>query len=119
MTPEKFLKITTSPGQFNKNSLDYIDNLAQNEEKFNQMFIDVDTHTCRVRGHEGRHRALWAYKNEVPCVPVVIYHKKLVNDPVYDKVHRFTEPSQNCSDKLKRELGIKDTAWQARNRPLR
>ena len=71
MSPEKFLKLATSPGQFNKASLDYIDAKAMGPKRvgagsMSSLFFDVDTKTCRVRGHEGRHRSLWAYQMGFP-----------------------------------------------------
>jgi len=116
MNPEEFLKASTSPGQFSKGSLDYIDAYAKEKGVLvGDMFMDVDAKTCRVLRHEGRHRSLWAYRNNVPCIPVILYHNARNREGRY----RFTDPAQSCLGKLKRQKGGKETAWDARNRPLK
>ena len=116
ISPEEFLRKAASPGQFSKASLDYIDAYAKEKGALvGNIFMDVDTKTCRVLRHEGRHRSLWAYRNNVPCLPVILYHNARNREGFY----RFTEPTQSCLEKLKRQKGSKDTAWDARDRPLK
>jgi hypothetical protein len=115
MSPEEFLKASASPGQFTKSSLDYIDNYAKEKGVLvGNLFMDVDAKTCRVIRHEGRHRSLWAYRNNVPCIPVILYH----NARNVEGFYRFTDPSKSCLGKLKRQKDTIDTAWDAKDRPL-
>lgn len=81
MSPAKFLSLTTPPMygttgdglDFHQPSIDGIESAIRKGEPFYSLLLEVDP-SGHVRGHEGRHRAFVAYKNEWTEVPVVLAH---------------------------------------------
>jgi len=80
MTPEEFLRLVPPPSLKNNDltffdsSIKGIDQSIRNGEPIWSLRLDVNPTTKQVLSHEGRHRSAWAYKHNIPYLPVVIWH---------------------------------------------
>jgi hypothetical protein len=78
MSPKTFLELSTPPplGGFSEPSFDYHTSIFEDEEPFESLVLEVNEDTGQVGQHDGRHRAFWAYVNNIPSVPVTLYHTR-------------------------------------------
>lgn len=65
-----------APFGFSKYSVAGIEKGISRGETFWSLRLDVDVDARAVAGHEGRHRAYWAWKRGIDRVPVVIWHER-------------------------------------------
>jgi proteasome lid subunit RPN8/RPN11 len=110
MNPKRFLELTSS-FKLRDKSLDFIDKQVREEGVMYAPFLYIDVDSGKVLSHEGRHRAYWAYKNDLPYIPVMIFHKKLVDDPFYGEVHRYVPVKESMVNNLVQESD--STAWDS------
>lgn len=75
-TPPKFGKTRSRPYGFSKHSLGGIEKALSAGEPFWSLRLDVDVDERAVVGHEGRHRAFWAWKKGLTSLPVVVWHER-------------------------------------------
>jgi len=83
MKPLDFLSFTHAPKYgpkeqpyaFSKGSLKGLDKAFSKGKEMYSLRLDVDIDKMKVVGHEGRHRAYWAYKKGLPYVPVIVWHQ--------------------------------------------
>jgi len=77
MKPLTFLDLCGAPlGGFSQSSIDSIEEGISSGNDLEALFMDVDIDTKKVTSHEGRHRAFWAWKKGIRCVPVILYHNQ-------------------------------------------
>lgn len=79
MKPSEFLDKASKLSQRHWKSssvIAVVDKLADKMKKnvpIDPLFLDIDTVSCTVVGHEGRHRAVAAEKAGIRRVPVIMY----------------------------------------------
>jgi len=74
--PPLFGKTKEHPFGFYEPSVRDIDQAICSGEPLWALFLDVDISKNMVVGHEGRHRAYWAWKKGLKLVPVMIFHRR-------------------------------------------
>jgi len=84
LTPKEFLSIvapplygkdTEHPYGFLQSSIEGLNKAFKKGEELYSLRLDVNQLTGKIVGHEGRHRAAWAYLNGIPYIPVVMWHE--------------------------------------------
>jgi hypothetical protein len=65
-----------APYGFSQYSVVAIDKAISAGEPFWSLRLDVDVDERAVTGHEGRHRAYWAWKKGYRSIPVVVWHER-------------------------------------------
>ncbi len=85
MSPDRFLDLTTS--RTFRHQIEG-DSYALDEEKFAKatndqpLFLDIDTKTGKVTGHEGRHRCVALRDADINLVPVLLFDMSTKNSKV-------------------------------------
>jgi len=89
LTPEEYLTLAAPPlyGEsidhpygFLQSSVDGLDKAFKKGEELYSLRLDVDEVHRKIKGHEGRHRAAWAHLNNIPYLPVVMWHENTHGD---------------------------------------
>jgi len=75
-TPPKYGREKNKPYGFSKASLKGIEKAISAGEPFWSMRLEVDVDEKAVVGHEGRHRAFWAWKKGLTSLPVIIWPER-------------------------------------------
>lgn len=113
MKPEDFLRLTTAPGDMERIAAakfplppeDYIARGGEEKEigRFYMPFLYVEWPTGKIKGHEGRHRALMIQRQGGTNLPVVIYlryeNHYSVSYIVYDGDEERTKTEDFGTDK--------------------
>lgn len=75
-TPPRFGETKNQPYGFSKHSVKGIDDAIARGETLWSLRLDVDVDSRIVGGHEGRHRAFWAWKQGITKIPVILWHER-------------------------------------------
>lgn len=80
MRPQKFLSVASPLRTPHDPTIDKLRERIKSCKPIDTPFLEVDLVSCKVTGHEGRHRAVAAAKEYAAEMPVIIYHQPIESE---------------------------------------